>query len=149
MVPGHKLEIMRKKAIKQIVITVFETKPNIIDFDLNVKVWPDEKIQAIEVLEVLTTGMQMVFENRSKPEKQKPKPSLKEIVCSIPNDYPGYTDDHIKELLKLFPDVNKEKFDAGLVGVTCMLIEGRSRYHLVDVLHALQSALGMPISDFD
>ena len=54
------------KIIKQIVITVRQEKPNMTVVDLNCKVWPHEKIHAIEVIEVLTNGMDLVLEHRAK-----------------------------------------------------------------------------------
>lgn len=57
------------KITKQIVITIRETKPNTTNFELDVNVWPDKSIAAIEVIEVLAHVMNMVLEHRSKPNK--------------------------------------------------------------------------------
>lgn len=61
---------MRKgKRIKQIVITILETKSNTTIVDLDVKVWPSSDILAMEVVEMLTQGINTVFEYTSKPNK--------------------------------------------------------------------------------
>lgn len=49
--------------------------------------------------------------------------NIKEKVYSFKTKYKeGFTNKEIEELLKDFPDINKDKFNNALRGITCMVM---------------------------
>lgn len=49
----------------------------------------------------------------------------------------GFTKEEIEELLKDFPNINREKFNDALGGITVMLINGKIRIYPCDIEKAL------------
>ena len=52
--------------------------------------------------------------------------------------YEGYTKHDVEELLKQFPDINKEKFDKALLGNTCAIVNEEIIMYKHDILTALR-----------
>lgn len=67
---------------------------------------------------------------------------LKEKVYSFKTKYKeGFTYNEVEELLLDFPNINKEKFDNALTGITVKLIDGHIIIYCDDVLNALRCGL--------
>lgn len=53
----------------------------------------------------------------------------------------GFTKSEIQELLKQFPNINKEKFDNALTGITCMMKDGEIIIYHCDIELAIRCGL--------
>ena len=53
----------------------------------------------------------------------------------------GFTDSEIEELLKQYPNINREKFNNALMGITCMMIDKELIIYKSDVELALKCGL--------
>ncbi len=64
--------------------------------------------------------------------------NLKEKVYNYPTRYrEGFTDSEIKTLLKDYPDINKDRFDDALKGITCLVLENNVITYHCDIYYAL------------
>lgn len=79
--------------------------------------------------------------------------SIKERVYNYKTKHEqGFVDSEIKELLKLYPDINMDKFDDALTGITCMVIDNEVVVYHSDILTALRCGVEnreMRPSEFD
>jgi len=50
----------------------------------------------------------------------------------------GFTTKEQEKLLKLFPNINKEKYDNALMGITCMMIDNQIIVYHCDIITALK-----------
>jgi len=82
--------------------------------------------------------------NKQEEEKKAFDKKLYDLVYDYPtkNEY-GFIASEQEELLKQFPDINKEKYENALCGITCMM-DGKTGgfiiYHC-DILIALRCGL--------
>lgn len=67
---------------------------------------------------------------------------LKEKVYNYNTKYDiGYLPNEIDNLLEEYPNINKDKFDTALRGVTCQSKEGKLVIYYCDILLALKCGL--------
>ena len=64
---------------------------------------------------------------------------IEKIVKEFPTkNKEGFTAKEQEELLKLFPGINKEKYDNALWGVTCIMVEDEIVIYHCDIITALR-----------
>ena len=67
---------------------------------------------------------------------------LEEIVYKYPTKYKeGFIVKEYQELLKKFPNINMDKFNNALCGITCMVIDGQTISYHCDILTALRCGI--------
>ena len=53
----------------------------------------------------------------------------------------GFTKEEIDSLLKNYPDINMDKFEDALMGITCMMIDDRMIVYHCDIDHAIKCGM--------
>jgi hypothetical protein len=53
----------------------------------------------------------------------------------------GFVNEEIDDLLKRYPDINIEKFDNVLTGITCMIIDGQMVIYHCDIFNAIMCGI--------
>ena len=53
----------------------------------------------------------------------------------------GFLKEEIKEILKDYPEVDMEKFNDALMGITCMMIDKKMIIYHCDILNALNCGI--------
>ena len=67
---------------------------------------------------------------------------IKEDVNSFKTKHPqGFLQEEIKELLKNYPDINMDKFNDALTGITCMMIDEKIIIYHCDIEVALRCGI--------
>lgn len=64
---------------------------------------------------------------------------IRKIVEEFPTDSEvGFTNQEIDLLLEQFPNINMEKFESALTGITCRSVDGVDRIYPCDIIAALR-----------
>ena len=64
---------------------------------------------------------------------------IRDIVHNFPTKYKeGFISEEQQELLKLFPNINMEKYHDALHGVTCIMQDGKIVIYHCDIITALK-----------
>ena len=69
--------------------------------------------------------------------------NVSEVVNSFKTKYKeGFTQGEIKELLdEYYPEINMDKFNDALMGITCMMIDNKMIIYHCDIITAVNCAI--------
>ena len=67
---------------------------------------------------------------------------LEDLVYDYPTKYKeGFTGKEIEDIVSLFPELNHDKFNDALMGITCMVIDELTIIYHCDILIALRCGI--------
>jgi hypothetical protein len=75
-------------------------------------------------------------------KKDKKEFNVTKFVHDYPTQYKeGFTDAEVNELVKKFPNINIDKFNSPLMGITCIKIDDDILTYHCDIITALQCGI--------